>query len=130
MPSPIYSALYIVRAAIFAALDPLTTSPIYWQQAAQGVALPFVVYQSQDSGGKADKYLNAIGWEGLITVKALANNQGAAETLINTVAPGMASLASIGYTLCAEYERPIVIPPDPNGVWQAAHQWRVYLETA
>ena len=130
MPSPIYNALNLVRKAIFEALDPLTTAPIYWQQAAQGQALPLVVYQSQDGGGSAEKHLNAIGWEGLITVKALASNQSAAETLINMVAPGMASLSSTGYTVCAEYERPVVIPPDAAGVWQAAHQWRVYLEAA
>jgi hypothetical protein len=130
VPTPIYNAVYLVRKAISDALDPLTTSPVSWAQADEDIEPPFVIYQSQDAGGRAEKRLNELGWSGLITVKAIATNQGAAETLMNAVAPGMASLSSAGYTIGAEYERPIVIPPDESGRWTAAHQWRVYLEAA
>lgn len=125
--TPIYDAVHIVRKAIFEALDPLTTAGVYWQRAAQGVALPFVVYQSQDGGGAADKRLNMLGWQGLFTIKALASSQSAAETLMLLVAPGMTSLSATGYSISAEYERPIVLPPDAD-VWQCCHQWRVFLE--
>lgn len=128
--TPIYDAIHIVRKAIFEALDPLTTAGVYWQTAAQTAALPFCVYQSQDNGGRAEKHLNALGWSGLITIKAIAASQSAAETLMAAVAPGMASLASTGYSLMAEYMQPVVIPPDDTGRWQAAHQWRVFLEAA
>lgn len=130
MPTPIFDAIKLVRAAIFAALDPLTTAPVSWAQAPQGVDPPFVVYQSQDAGGRAEKHLNALGWSGLITVKAIATSQSAAETLMSAVAPGMNSLTSVGYNIFAEYMQPIVIPPDDTGRWTTAHQWRVYLEAA
>ena len=124
---PIYDAIHIVRRAVFEALDPLTTAGVYWQQAAQGAALPFVIYQSQDGGGSANKRLSNLGWQGLITVKALAANQSAAETLMLAVSPGMGALSATGYSISAEYERPIVLPPQ-DGVWQCCHQWRVFLE--
>lgn len=130
MPTPIYDAIAIVWAAIFAALDPLTTAPIYWAQAEEGVNPPFVIGQSQDNGGRAEKRLDDLGWSGIITIKAVAMDFGAAKTLMNTVAPGMASLTSVGYSLLADYMQPVVIPPDDTGRWQSAHQWRVYLEAA
>jgi hypothetical protein len=130
MATPIYDAIKLVRAAIFTALDPLTAVPIYWQLAAEGVEPPFVVYFSQDNGGRAEKHLNALGWSGLVTVKAIATSQGAAETLMLAVAPGMANLASGGYLLMAEYMQPVVIPVDADGRWQCCHQWRVFLEAA
>lgn len=126
-PAPIFNAIYLVRNAVFDALDPLTTAGVYWQQAVQTATLPYVIYQSQDGGGSADKKLNALGWQGLVTVRALASSQSAAETLMTAVAPGMASLSASGYGIMAEYERPIVLPP-ANGVWQCCHQWRVFLE--
>jgi hypothetical protein len=124
-PTPIYPAIAVLRKAIFEALDPLTAVGVYWVQATQGVALPFVIYQSQDNGGQAQKSVGALGWSGLITVRALAANQSAAETLMLAVAPGMASLSASGYQITTAYERPITIPPGDS--WQCGHIWRVTI---
>lgn len=124
-PTPLYSAIAVLRKAIFEALDPLTSAGVYWVQAAQGVALPFVIYQSQDNGGGSVKSVGALAWSGLITVRALAANQSAAETLMLAVAPGMASLSAAGYSIKTEYERPITIPP--GDAWQCGHIWRVSI---
>jgi hypothetical protein len=124
--TPITEAIEKLRAAIYTALSPLAApSGVYWLQAAQTATLPFVIMQSQDAGGKAVKHLGDYAWEGLVTVKALATSQSAAATLLAAVIPGMASLTSSGYTFLVEHERPIVIPPDVNGVWQAAQLYRV-----
>jgi hypothetical protein len=128
--APIIPALEIVRKSIYTALDALTTSGVYWLQSPESAALPLVIFQSQDLGGDSVKRVGDIAWSGLVTVRALATSQGAAETLMNAIAPGMASLAVPiaypGYTISTEYERPIVIPP-ADGVWQSSHQWRVTL---
>jgi hypothetical protein len=126
-PTPIFDALKLVRAAIFTALDPLTVSPVAWQQADEGVEPPFCVFFSQDAGGTAAEYLDGIGWSGLITVKAIAASQSAAEVLLTAVTPGMDSLAVAGRAISARYVRPIAIPPDDSGRWQSASQWRVFL---
>lgn len=125
--TPIYSALEIVRTAVYTALDALATNDVYWTQAPEGAALPLVIFQSQDAGGISVKNVGDLGWSGLITVRALATSQSAAESLMETIASGMESLsAPTGYTLTTEYERPIFIPP-ADGVWQTGHQWRVTL---
>jgi len=124
--TPILDAIRILRTAIYAALSPLN-SAAYWQQADQGVARPFVVFQSQDAGGQAEKRIGDHGWSGLVTVKALADNQSAAESLLATVAPGMASLSYAGRDIAAEFERPLVVPP-LDDVWQAGGIWRVFID--
>jgi hypothetical protein len=128
-PTPIYPAIAVLRKAIFEALDPLTTAGVYWVQAAQGAALPFVIFFSQDGGGQAEKTIGNLSWSGLVTVKALANSQSAAETLMGATAPGMAAPTAAGYTISTNYQRPIVIPP-VDGVWQCGHLWRVFIATA
>jgi hypothetical protein len=128
MPTPLYSAIEVVRGAIFAALDPLTAAPVSWAQADEGVDPPFVIFQSQDNGGRAARRLNELGWSGLITVRAIAMSQSAAATLMAAVAPGMESLAAAGYAVSAEYAQPVVVPPDTGGRWTCGHVWRVYLE--
>lgn len=132
---PIIEAIRLVRFAITPALAALANGrPVFWLQASEGAALPYVVVQSQDAGGVSTPQLNSIGWSGLITVKALAqangtgNAQAAAETLMEAIAPGMDALvAPAGFDLSVAYVQPIVIPPD-SGVWQCAHLWRVSLE--
>lgn len=133
---PIIESLRLVRSAIRPALLALSNGAgVYWLQANEGAAYPFVVFQSQDGGGQDEHAVGALNWSGLITVKALAkagngttNPQAAAEALMEAVAPGMASLSSpAGYVIGARHVRPIVLPP-ADGVWQAAHQWRVRLE--
>lgn len=133
--APIYSAIRLVRFAITPALVALAGGRgVYWLQAPEGATLPYVIVQSQDAGGRAEPHLSALGWSGLITVKALAasngsgNAQANAETLMEAVAPGMDNLTAPAlYDLSAIYERPIVVPP-AEGVWQCGHVWRVTLE--
>lgn len=135
MVAPIYSSLRLVRFVIVPALTALSGGRgVYWLQATEGAAFPFVVVQSQDAGGVSNPNLGSLGWSGLITVKALAqangtgNAQAAAESLMEAVAPGMDSLTAPAlYDLSVAYVRPIVIPP-LDGVWQSAHIWRVSLE--
>jgi hypothetical protein len=127
--TPLTEAIEKLRAAVYAALSPLAAPHgVYWLQAAQNAALPFIVYQSQDAGGKDVKHLGDYAWEGLVTVKALANSAGGqsgAEALLDAVLPGMSSLAATGYTFAVEHERPLVIPPDVSGTWTAAHLFRI-----
>jgi hypothetical protein len=126
--APILDSITIVRFAILAALDPLTTSGVYWLEAPETAVRPFVVVQSQDAGGRSEPRLSSLGWSGLITVKALAHTLQAAEALLGAVAPGMATLnAPTGYDMTAEHVRPIVLGPR-DGVWQAGHIWLVSLE--
>lgn len=124
--APILDAIPLLRTAIYQALSPLA-SAVYWQQADQGVARPFVVYQSQDAGGQAEKRIGDHGWSGLVAVKAIADTQSAAESLYATVALGMDNLAHAGYGMSAEFERPLVVPP-LDDVWQAGGTWRVFID--
>lgn len=135
MIAPIYDSIELVRFCVVPALKLRSGSAgVYWLEKTDGATYPFVVVQSQDLGGQGVPRLNSLGWTGLITVKALAqangtgNAQASAETLMKAVAPGMDTLiAPVGYDLSVVYQRPVVIPP-LDGVWQAAHIWRVNLE--
>jgi hypothetical protein len=132
---PIYNAIELVRMAIVPALTARSGGrTVYWLQAGEGAAYPFVVVQSQDDGGAGVPNLGSLGWSGLITVKVLAqangnnNPQAAAEALMATIAPGMDALtAPTLYDLSVIYQRPAIVPPS-QGVWQCAHIWRVTLE--
>jgi hypothetical protein len=135
--APIIESIRLVRFAIVPALTALSGGRgVYWLEAPEGAALPYVIAQSQDAGGRGEFVIGALAWSGPITVKALArangsgNAQAAAEALMELVAPGMGSLtAPAGYAIGARYVRPVVIPP-LDGVWQSAHTWRVRLERA
>lgn len=134
---PIYSAIRLVRFCIVPALAALASPRgVYWLQAPEGTALPFVIVQSQDGGGQGEPSLSALGWSGLITVKTLANANGGgnaaatAEALMEAVAPGMEGLTPpVGYDLSVAYVRPIVVPPF-EGVHQVGHVWRIRLDVA
>jgi len=136
--APILDSITLVRFVLMAAIDPLTTRGVYWQEASSTAVRPFVVIQSQDAGGISTLRLDSQGWSGLITVKALADSIGmpngnalaAAEALLATVALGMAALvAPAGYDLSVQFVRPLVLPPS-DGVWQIGHIWEVQLERA
>lgn len=127
MPSPIYNSIRLMRFAVAQALAARTTRGVYWLEAPGTAQRPFIVFQSQDAGGRADRKVGDLGWDGLVVVKAKADTIGAAEQLMETVAPGMDGLAApIGYTISAAYDKPIVISLDGD-IHQAAHQWRVSL---
>jgi hypothetical protein len=126
MTAPILAAITILRNAVYDALDPLTTDGVYWEQAPELEPYPFVVYQSQDAGGRAERQIGDMGWSGVVTVKAIAESVPEAESLMAAVAPGMDSLAYTDYSVSSEYLQPVVIPPS-NGIYQSCHQWRVYI---
>jgi hypothetical protein len=127
MPTPIYDSITRVRFSIVAALTARTARAVYWLEAPSNAVRPFLVAQSQDLGGRAERAIGTLDWSGLIVVKAIADTLGAAEQLMVSVAPGMDALATItGYNISALYDHPVVIPPD-GGLWQSAHQWRVSL---
>ena len=129
---PIPNAISIVRQALYASLSPLCATyqglpKCYWLVAAQGAPLPLLVMQSQDGGGQDASLLGLGGWAGLITVKALATSQSAAEALLAGVPDALAALANPdGYTIRATFNRPLVLPPK-DGVWQAAQSYQIQL---
>lgn len=123
---PITDAIELLRYAVYAALSPLH-SAVFWMQATQETPLPFVIFQSQDAGGQSLKWLSSHGWAGLVTVRALAESQSAAEALYKQVAPGMQVLYRPGHSISAVWERPIVLPPR-DGVWQSGGIWRVTID--
>jgi len=102
---------------------------VYWTLAPQGTARPYCVLQSQDQGGISTPRLGSLGWSGLITVKAIADSLQAAETLLALVAPAMDGLsAPASYDLSVRFVRPLALPVDEDGVWQAGLIWEVILE--
>lgn len=137
--APVTAAIPLVRRSIYQALAPLMgayqdgngNAKAYWMQAEQGIARPFVVFQSQDLGGMADDYIGTAGWEGLIALRALADTQSATETLLGVVLPGMGSLALpsgyTGYSISATWERPLVVPPTVDGIWTSGALYRVSI---
>lgn len=126
--TPIVDAVAIARVATLAALTALAGStPVYWQQAGM-TAAPFVIAQSQDNGGAAIKWLSLHGWSGLITVRACHTTQVAAEALFASVASGMDVLTATGHFIQAEWERPLVLPPANDGIWQTGGIWRVIID--
>ena len=124
--TPIYDAITRMRYAVSAALTARTSRGVYWLEAPSGATRPFVVFQSQDLGGRGERQIGALDWSGLIVVKAVADSVGAAEALMGQVAPGMEALTTPSHTITAIYDQPIVLPPD-GSIHQAAHQWRVSI---
>jgi hypothetical protein len=124
--TPIYAAISLVRVAVGSALQARTGRSVWWQSAPGSATRPFVVFQSQDNGGRGERQIGALDWSGLIVVKAIADTMSAAEALLAQVAPGMEALSTTGYNISAAYDRPIVLPPD-GAIHQSAHQWRVSL---
>lgn len=139
MPTtPIADAVIIARLAVEASLTPLVAT-----QQADGLAvrlryarmpaaytLPYVVHQAQDGGGLGDPFLDGAGWMGLWAVKVFATTIALADSWLVAVRGGMDGLAlPVGYSglsIRADYDRPLVIPPDGE-TWQAAALWRIRI---
>lgn len=128
-PAPIYDSITKLRYAVVAAMKPLTTRPIYWQEAPSNAARPFVVAQSQDHGGSSSRAVGELGWVGIVVVKAIADTLSSAEQLLLAVSPGMEHLTSEGMILTTVYDHPVVIAP-LDAVWQTANQWQVSMYRA
>jgi hypothetical protein len=132
---PIPNAIAIVRTALYGALCPLVGTyqgrpRCYWQIATEAAPLPLLVFQSQDIGGRDASYLALGGWEGLITVKALASSDAAAEMQLSGVYAALESMPHPrGYTIHCTLDRPLTVPPG-DGVYTAGLIVRVRLYRA
>ena len=128
---PITDAIPRVRTALYAALAPLVgtyegAARVYWLVAAQSTPLPLLIMQAQDGGGGDTSLLGVGGWSGLITIKALAASASAAEALLATVPPALASLSTSGLSIQATFVRSLVLPP-ADGAHTAALVYRITL---
>lgn len=142
MTTPIRNAITLMRTALYGALSPLVDDfggkpACYWQRVDEGVADALVtnpatlascfVYQSQDNGGKQDVTIGDRGWSGLVTIRALAGSQKAAETLLNTI-PEPLILSADGYEVTAVFVRPLTLPAVDN-VFTAAFIYRISIRS-
>jgi hypothetical protein len=110
-PTAIPTALARLRTAIPAALDSLVSSRVFERQAPPNVALPCIVWHSQDNGGQRAPRVGIVAWEGLITVRAFAVSQDAADALAQTIAttlPGRTLVS--GDRVAIDLDRPLTIP--------------------
>ena len=129
---PIPLAIPIAKAAICGALSPLVGVDVqgmaacYWLKAPLEAPFPCFVFQSQDNGGQRRDFLDAGGWEGLMTIKALDRTPKGADTLLATVPPALSSLSAAGYTITALLERPLTMPPLDN-VWTSGLIYRMTI---
>lgn len=139
MTTPVYDAIAIARLSVEAALAPLVRAQhnnsgearLYWFKPPAGQPpLPYVVHQTQDRGGLPAHFLNIGAWAGLWAVKVLANSAALAEEWLAAIDGGMDSLALpsgyTGYSIQADYEQPLVLPPDQD-VWQSGAIWRIRI---
>lgn len=110
-PTAIPTALARLRTVIPALLDSLVAGAVYEQQAPPNAALPCIVWHSQDGGGQAAPRVGIIAWDGLITVRAFAVSQDAANALALTIAttlPGRTLVS--GDRVAIDLDRPLIIP--------------------
>lgn len=125
MSGPVYDAIPVMRGAVAAALG----ASAHWQRNEDAAPTrPYLIFDSQDGGGRADAYVGCIGWEGLVTVRAVADFQDEADAALAPAFTAMQSLsAPSGYAIGARFVRPITLPPTGETRYAAA-QWEVYIE--
>lgn len=139
MPTtPIADAVTIARLSVEAALSPLVATQqgdglavrLRYQRMPAAYTLPYVVHQAQDGGGLGDPFLDGAGWMGLWAVKVFATTITTADAWLSAIRGGMDSLSLpagySGLSIRADFERPLVIPPDGE-TWQAAALWRIRI---
>lgn len=141
--TPVYNALDLLEASLRAALAGLVPSlngapAAYWQQAPDGTSgalkrgqiAHFLVFQSQDGGGRRADYISQAGWSGLVVIRAHSLLPATAATVQDGV-PAALAAASIpaGYTIACRFDRPIAIPP-LDGIHTRASQWRITITRA
>lgn len=132
MPTPIPNAVAVVRASVYAALAPLTGTfselpRCYWQIAVDLAPLPLLVIQSQDRGGFDASFLGRGGWQGLITVLAMAETDSGADAQLAGVFGAMEGMPHpSGYTIHSTFERPLTLAP-ADGVFYAGGIYRIRL---
>lgn len=132
---PIPNALDVVRVALYAALSPLCGAynshpKCYWLIAELGAPLPLLVFQSQDGGGQDASFIGLGGWQGEITIRALAASPNAAAAQLAGVPAALEALTNpAGYTIRATFLRPLTLPPK-DGVWTSGQIYRIHLYRA
>ena len=137
MTTPVLDAILIARQSVDDALRPLVAAKqndgkavrLYWQR--QSVNLyPCVIHQSQDRGGQDASFLAIGGWSGLWAVQTYAMDQATADDWLAAIRDGMDDLALpsgyTGYSIQADFEQPLVVPPDES-IWQAGAIWRIRI---
>lgn len=136
--TPVYDAITIARESVSAALAPLVAAQqadglavrLRYQRMPAAFELPYCVHQNQDQGGAPELLLNGAGWSGLWVVKVFATAIGVADAWLAAIRGGMDSLSLpapyTGYSIRADFDRPLVIPPDGE-VWQSAALWRIHI---
>ena len=114
---PMSAAIPIVKAAIYTALSPLVAEDdaglpsVYWQEGQLGHAATWLVFDSQDKGGKAEETMGGRGWSGLITVRAYAPDDNTIDLLLPLVELAMQTPAQpAGYSITLLETRPLTIP--------------------
>lgn len=115
MSNAVPRALEHVGAFLAAQLGPSVSGEVYQGAAPVDVALPCIVWHSQDNGGQAQPYIGQTQWTGQITIRHFANSQANATTLAITCAetlPGRYTYA--GVTLVIAVRNPIPIKPTLN----------------
>jgi hypothetical protein len=122
--APVYTAIALARAALSAALGPNA----HWQRVEGEQSRPYMVFDSQDAGGKQNKTVGSSAWQGLITVRAIADYQDEADAVIEAIKTPMQALTTAaGYSIASVFIRPITIPPTAE-VRYAAAQWEIFIE--
>ena len=105
----------LVRQAITTALTTVAGGRIYWLQAPDDATYPYVVFQSQDAGGKRNDYMSANGWRGLITFRVYSTDPDTADTTLQSIPTLLDSVAVSTYTFRALPETPVPYPPQEYG---------------
>lgn len=90
---------------------------IYYSVAPAVPTFPYVVYQSQDGGGRNSDYVDQSGWEGLITFRSIdTDSQTASNNLIalSDRLVGLQVSGIVGYSIKYKPEHPQPFPVEKN----------------
>ncbi|MBK9944213.1 MAG: hypothetical protein IPP13_21645 [Kouleothrix sp.] len=101
-----------LRMLLIATLSSTFSGRVYWESPPQEAVLPFCVVQSQDGGGRRSDYVGEQGWSGLITIRVLDDDQGDADTLLQSLPSLLQGLNSAGQSLTFTPGRPLTVPPE------------------
>lgn len=115
--------LTTVRTRIIAALQPAApVGGLWWLLKYTSGSLrdvqPYAVVQLQDNGGRDYRMIGSVGWRGIVTIRAIADDLSTAET-------ALAALVRQAQTH-ATYRYPLTFPP-LDGRWQvgAVLEWTI-----
>lgn len=130
---PIADAEELIAAAVRAALAPIAGTyagkpKVYYQVSAEGAPLPIVLFHFQTPITPLRRWIGQPpAVTALLLVKAMAASAKAARELLEQTTAPMHGLATVGYTITAQYTGSPPIPP-LGDLYQSAHTWRINLE--